>query len=389
MRPACHGSRSPVRAGAGNRPSCPVPSLPGLNPRRATRPCRHSSPRRRSPEMMWPRPVTPTPGHPHARAELPPRRRSPPAGDSEGPLRTSGAGPLLGSSAATSPLLPRQELSESAPALRRRGGPGPRPPAPDPSGGGGARPPSRRPHLRPRQTPAAPHRSCPAHISPAAQRRGSPHTPEPPGTGCGTGDAGSCSPAGTLSPWAPRHGELQPPACPAREGLSEEGGACAELPKRVSVSFVACGGRCPEPLTGRRGAARGGGAAPSAALCAPSCRWRPAAALASPAPAASSLAKTWVRASWRPLAVVPAPASRFDSSSALPSALAPPAPGPPQPFSPSAPLSVHLSGAWVARCSPAEISPGPRTRPFIAAQEILDRVCHRITLVLFVAALTW
>lgn len=44
----------------------------------------------------------------------------------------------------------------------------------------------------------------------------------------------------------------------------------------------------------------------------------------------------------------------------------------------SAPLSVHLSGRRVARRSAAAMSPRPRTRPFGSAQEMLDRVCHRI-----------
>lgn len=38
--------------------------------------------------------------------------------------------------------------------------------------------------------------------------------------------------------------------------------------------------------------------------------------------------------------------------------------------------------------SPAGMSPGPG-RPSIAAQEILDLVCHSIALVFSVAALTW
>lgn len=312
----------------------PVPSLPGLNPRWATRPCRHSSPRRRSPEMMWPRPVTPTTGHPRARAELPPRQRFPPVGgDGDTPVARRGRA-LAG-------------VSGGERRRSRRGRNFPSPPPPFPGAAGPAPAPPRagsRPRRRRRAPlcPAAPTCgparlrltlgwSCPARISPAAQPRASPHTPEPPGTGCGAGSAGSCSPAAPLGSGEPRPGELQAPASPEEEGLGERGGACAGLPERVSVSFLACGGSCPELLTGRRGAA---GRRlqrllafhfAAGALCRP--------CLASPAPAASSRAKTGVRARSHSLAVAPAPASRSDRLSALPAlpqgaAWASPLPGP-------------------------------------------------------------
>lgn len=104
-------------------------------------------------------------------------------------------------------------------------GPAPAPPTPDPSGG--ARPPSRRPHLRSRQTPAAPHRSCPAHISPAAQPRGSPHTPEPPGRAAARGIPGVVVPQARSDPGRRATANYNPQRAP-RERVSAREAAHAQ-----------------------------------------------------------------------------------------------------------------------------------------------------------------
>lgn len=258
---------------------------------------------------------------------------------------------------AAAPLPRRQELSESASALPRHGGPAP--------GSLPARcsrrlaPPALTCRAAARRPPEG--RSRPARISPAAQPRGSPHAPEPPGPGCGAGAAGSCSPATPPRSGAPRGGELQPPARPPTAGRSRRDGACALLPDGVSVTFLARGGGSPESLTGRLAAY-----SRHPHLASPHLRCPPGSRRAGVRPRA-------VRPPWR------SHSSSRRSSSCAPRL--PPSRGPPPPPSPgplSAPLSVHLSGRRVARRSAAAMSPRPRTRPFGSAQEMLDRVCHRI-----------
>ena len=129
---------------------------------------------------------------------------------------------------AAAPLPRRQELSESASALPRHGGPAPGPPAAPDSRPRRLAPPALTCRAAARRPPEG--RSRPARISPAAQPRGSPHAPEPPGPGCGAGAAGSCSPATPPRPGAPRGGELQPPARPPTAGRSRRDGACALRP---------------------------------------------------------------------------------------------------------------------------------------------------------------
>lgn len=93
-------------------------------------------------------------------------------------------------------------------------------------------------------------------------------------------------------------------------------------------------------------------------------------------PPGSSRTKTWVRVSSHPMLCL-----EFRQLLRPPRCTSGRAPGP------SATLSVHLPGACVAQGGPDGIPPRPRTGPFISAQEILDLLCHSITLVLFVAAL--
>lgn len=189
------GHAAPSGLAAGSRPSRPVPprfkSPPGDPPLPAQLPAAPlsgddvASARRPHPG------APPRQGGAAAATALPPLPRPPRQGGGgsphhpPSPRKLPGAGPLPGS-AATPPLPPRQEHSESAPALPRRGGPGPGPgprppqhtdpraPAPGPNGPLTCGPARRR---------LPPGRSCLARISPAAQPRASPHTPEPPGDG--------------------------------------------------------------------------------------------------------------------------------------------------------------------------------------------------------------
>lgn len=357
----------------------PVP--PGLNPRCATAPAGTIS----GDDVASAR--HPHPGAP--RAELPPQRYPPPRGP-------AGAAPGHGPCRARRPLPPpRQELFQSAPALPRRGGgPDPRTHTPRPRGRSRPqrwrrrRPRSRRAHLRPR---------CPGPERPLAhlQPRGSPHTPEPPGPGrgCAAGAAGSSSPATAFCRGPPRLREPRAPTCSARAGGSARAAAQAQGSlKQFPLVFLGRGGRCPEPLQ-RRGTARterhghgpghghGHGIAPAAGPCAPSCSRRPAAAPGSPR--RSSRAQTGSAPARSRRLGQPPPRPPYLAVSRLLPPLRPA--GQPRPVSPSAPLPAHLAGP--GRRSPAGMSPGPG-RPSIAAQEILDLVCHGIALVFSVAALT-
>lgn len=235
-RPACRGSRSPVRAGAGSRPSLPP---------RFKSPLRDPPPPAPSPEMMWPRPVTPTPGHPGRSC-----RRG--AFSPRGP---AGAPPGHGPGSAPLPP-PRQELFESAPALPRRGGgvgPHPRTHTPPHTAT-----PRRFPPTAAAAAPPVPPRSPAAPLPRAgAATRASPaprlpaHTPEPPGTGRdrAAGAAGSCSPSTASCRWPRGLCEPRAPTCPALAGGSARAAAHAQGSlKEFPLVFLGRGGRCPELL---------------------------------------------------------------------------------------------------------------------------------------------
>lgn len=182
-RPACRGSRSPVRAGAGSRPSLPP---------RFKSPLRDPPPPAPSPEMMWPRPVTPTPGHPGrscCRGAFPPR----------GP---AGAPPGHG------PCRARRRS-------RRRGRNFSSPPPPFPGAVAASAP-----------TPVHTHTHTPTHRDPAAvpAHSGGGGAPGPAALTCGTAAPGRSGHSRISSPAAPRTHTRA-----ARDGTGPRRGGCREL----------------------------------------------------------------------------------------------------------------------------------------------------------------